>query len=308
MNRKKGIEKFGRHRWDAMQWVNRYTELGRKRHGDNSSDKVASIRTAGQYINLMTQVSRALPRKVVLENMTPRQFTQILNCYSLEKSQREITNMRLAGQNGFRAKDKYQGLKIPPVRSELKNITEHRAISPSVIKIIHENLSARHKLAFEICAITGIRAHQLHTLAPADEQPMHKRDYADLYPDRAGWVAYTDIGKGGKSGLLMLPKATAERLEATRFDKPITVKDRGVKYRKKLYDIPGGNAMSQAFSRASMRIFGWSKGLHGLRHSYAQRRMHELTRNVGLSFKKALRVVSQELGHLRPGITLVYLR
>lgn len=55
-----------------------------------------------------------------------------------------------------------------------------------------------------------------------------------------------------------------------------------------------------------MNALGWSRGAHGVRHSYAQERMAELQR--GLRYDDALEVVSQELGHFRPGITREYLR
>ena len=59
--------------------------------------------------------------------------------------------------------------------------------------------------------------------------------------------------------------------------------------------------------RASTTVLGWSKGGHGLRHSYAQDRVMEL-QTLRLSQEAAKEVVSQELGHFRPEITDTYLR
>ncbi|MDN4711067.1 site-specific integrase, partial [Vibrio parahaemolyticus] len=64
---------------------------------------------------------------------------------------------------------------------------------------------------------------------------------------------------------------------------------------------------SNSFSAASKRVLGWSEGAHGLRHSYAQERMHELQK-AGFNRDLALETVSQEMGHFRPEITEVYLR
>ena len=64
---------------------------------------------------------------------------------------------------------------------------------------------------------------------------------------------------------------------------------------------------SNSFSAAANRSLGWSEGAHGLRHSYAQERMHELQKS-GLSRDRALETVSQEMGHFRPSITEIYLR
>jgi hypothetical protein len=45
---------------------------------------------------------------------------------------------------------------------------------------------------------------------------------------------------------------------------------------------------------------------HGLRHSFAQNRMRTLVR-LGYCYDTALEIVSQEMGHFRPDITIVYL-
>lgn len=90
-----------------------------------------------------------------------------------------------------------------------------------------------------------------------------------------------------------------------RLDEPRNVRDRGVNYRQH-YDLGGGQPWSKSFGAASRASLGWSKGAHALRHGYAQARMATLQRYC--SFEKALQVVSQELGHFRPEITLTYLR
>ena len=82
--------------------------------------------------------------------------------------------------------------------------------------------------------------------------------------------------------------------------------DRGVFYQSQ-YAIGGGQRWSNALSAASMRTLGWSRGAHGVRHSYAQQRMQELQK-LGLVRDMALRTVSQEMGHFRPEITETYLR
>ena len=87
---------------------------------------------------------------------------------------------------------------------------------------------------------------------------------------------------------------------------PKTVRDRGIRIVSH-YDVIGGKSFTNLFSRGSLKTFGWSEGAHGLRHSYAQRRIDEL-QDAGQSYPQALGIVSQELGHFRPEITEVYLR
>lgn len=98
----------------------------------------------------------------------------------------------------------------------------------------------------------------------------------------------------------------AERLEQTRLAIPKAIKDRNVNHLQR-YQIGGGHQWSRSFHAASNRALGWSRGAHGVRHSYAQQRMTEL-QNQGLTRLDALEIVSQEMGHFRPEITLTYLR
>ncbi|WP_310619439.1 hypothetical protein [Flexibacterium corallicola] len=98
-----------------------------------------------------------------------------------------------------------------------------------------------------------------------------------------------------------------QELEARRLAQPKRVCDRKIRYWQH-YDIGGGNAWSSSFTEASKRALGWSKGGHGLRHSYAQERMIELQVELFLEWSLALETVSQEMGHFRPDITLTYLR
>ena len=72
------------------------------------------------------------------------------------------------------------------------------------------------------------------------------------------------------------------------------------------YDVGGGHAFNASFSCASMEALGKTRGAHGMRHEYAQERMRELMRHV--EHRLALAIVSEEMGHLRPGITQTYVR
>ncbi|MFA0098407.1 integrase, partial [Vibrio splendidus] len=70
-------------------------------------------------------------------------------------------------------------------------------------------------------------------------------------------------------------------------------------------DVLGGERFSSAFSKASKEALGWSHGAHGLRFSYAQRRMDEEL--LELPYTEGKEVVSQELGHFREEITERYI-
>ncbi len=306
MKRKTFIEKHGADQRDAHQWVNRYSTIGESRDKGKSGDGVTSKRTRDNYIDLMTKVSRELRLTgSTLDQCTPKLFTKILNQFSTEIGQTSLNNMRIAGEKGFRSTSKYSQVKLPVIKSEVKQILNSRAYTIDAMKVIHDRMSERHRLSFEVASVMGLRAHEIFELRPEKEQPRDERKWTDLYPDRQGWVPYTVVGKGGFSHLKMLPPELAERLEQQRIPER-TVRDRRIEY-KQVYNLIGGNNLSSAFSRQSKISLNFSYGLHGIRHSYAQRRMEELPRS-GLSREEALLIVSQEMGHLSPEITETYLR
>ena len=118
-------------------------------------------------------------------------------------------------------------------------------------------------------------------------------------------VIYVVVGKGGLRRFVALPKYLSEALEKKRCT-PESVIDRQIEY-KKIYAIGYGQAYSQSFTRASKKALNFSHGAHGLRHSYVKRRLSKLV-DVGYSLSDSMLVISQELGHFRPLITMAYLR
>lgn len=184
---------------------------------------------------------------------------------------------------------------------------ESRLYTREQIALIAARQTGHNSLATEIAAAAGLRAHELLTLQRthrqlADTRPAHERKFSGL---RESSVGYTVRGKGGLVREVRLPLPLAKRLEARRLSEPRRVTDRGVHYRQH-YELGGGQPWSKSFSAASKTALGWSRGAHGLRHAYAQQRLAALQRD--LPREAALVVVSQEMGHFRPDITLIYLR
>lgn len=196
--------------------------------------------------------------------------------------------------------------RLTVIKSEHKQVLEARAYTPEQISMIADRQTEKHALATEIAHTAGLRAHELITLAPASEQPAHKRPALESKFEGREGVLYTVDGKGGLIREVMIPRDLAERLEERRLDTPKKVTDRNVNYTQR-YDIGAGNLFSASFTRASDRALDWSTGAHGLRHSYAMERMNEL-QSRGYDRETALETVSQEMGHFRPEITEIYLR
>jgi len=199
-----------------------------------------------------------------------------------------------------------QNERLPAVQSERQQALESRAYTKTQVDLISQAQSERNALSTEIAHAAGLRAHELYTILPIAEQTPSERPASDAKFSGRDGVSYTVDGKGGLIREVNIPRELSERLESTRFSEAITIIDRGVNYTQH-YDINGGNRWSASFSYNSNQQLGWSAGGHGVRHSYAQERMIELTKS-GLTRSEALKVVSQEMGHFRPEITEVYLR
>ena len=198
------------------------------------------------------------------------------------------------------------GKRLSVIKSENAQILRSRAYTAPQVVLIAGAQSPRHALATEIAYAAGLRAHELLTLPPHSERALDNRP-----ADPTKWQGreselYTVRSKGGLVRGALLPHALAERLEARRLPEPELITDRGVHHQCH-YAIGGGQPWSSSFSTAARRMLGWSEGAHGVRHSYAQERMHEL-QHAGLMRGDALRTVSQEMGHFRPEITETYLR
>lgn len=198
-----------------------------------------------------------------------------------------------------------QHLKV--IQAERKQNLQPRAYTPEQVHTIRERLAPHNALGLEVAQAAGLRTHELFTLARRDElTPDQRPADSDKFAGCNDHTRYVVTGKGGLAREVSIPNELATRLEAVRLDEPRTVRDRGILYRQH-YAVGGGQALSQAFSAASKAVLGYSTGIHGVRHSYAQQRHYELQRLTG-DPERALRIVSQEMGHFRPEITQVYLR
>jgi len=199
------------------------------------------------------------------------------------------------------------GERLPVMHSAHPQQLTARAYTPEQVHLIAARQTPRNALATEIAYAAGLRAHELLTLRPLNEQPVDPRPALETkWRGRDGGEAYTVAGKGGLVREVRLPADLAARLEAVRRPTPVRVTDRGVHYEQH-YSLNGGNRWSSSFTNAAERVLSWSEGAHGLRHSYAQERLHEL-QHSGLSYAQALETVSQEMGHFRAEITQAYLR
>lgn len=243
-----------------------------------------------------------------LRSLTPEQAERYLEQRGDSVRQSSLNQDRQAIQAMQRHVTGHLGKEetLRVVKSELQQVEKSRSYSPLQINAIIERQTEKNALATQISHATGLRAHELLTIRPANEQPPDERPSRDEKFSMRSGEKYTVHGKGGLTREVMLPAKLAQRLEAQRLSQPQRINDRGIFYQSH-YAIGGGQRWSNSFSKASNSAMGKSNGAHGLRHSYAQERMGELQRD-GLHYRNALETVSQEMGHFRPDITEVYLR
>lgn len=198
--------------------------------------------------------------------------------------------------------------KLPFVKSLLDTVLSARDYRFSEVMLLIKNLNSRNAVAILICFFSGLRAHELATIERLDEGSLSTaRLWSNqLFSFEENFIIYLVTGKGGLCRQVAIPINLAIIIESRRLIRPIRVRDREIYYLMN-YDLGYGKALSQCFSRASLKYLSWSTGLHGLRHSYAKNRIKKILVN-GFNLENAKLVVSQELGHFRPEIVNCYLR
>lgn len=292
----------------AAHAVGRVLALGTARHTHRRDGRVHAVGTARAYEAALTQVAQWLKAHGHLDGlhrMTPAQAQAYLAERAQQVRQKTLDLDRQALQmlpNVPRLARVFSALG-PSARA-----TQGRAYTPAQVARIAAAQTPAHALATAIALAAGLRAHELLTLRPAGEQPAsgHRTWAPQRFVGLTDVVRYSVVGKGGLVREVALPAGLAARLEAVRLPAPQPVTDRRVHYVQH-YALGGGHAWTESFRAASVRVLGWSRGAHGLRHAYAQTRLAAL-QGAGLGYREALGVVSQEMGHFRPAITGVYLR
>lgn len=286
---------------------------------------IRSVGTARNYEASLTKVAQYLKehRLGSLREITPKRAVEYLRVRGAVVGQKTLDMERQALQSMMLHVTGVlpQGGRLEVVKSTAnsrdpklgiessgRGLAERsRIYSPEQVELIASRQAGHNALATRIAHASGIRAHELLTLqrlhrqAP-DVRPVHEKKFSGI---RENSIAYTVHGKGGLTREVRIPLDLARLLESRRLAEPRRVTDRGVRYLQ-CYDLGGGQPWSKSFSAASKSALGWSRGAHGLRHSYAQERVAVLQRQMLLDDAKL--VVSQELGHFRPDITEVYLR
>jgi integrase len=216
------------------------------------------------------------------------------------QSQKSLDQKRQALQCVFQVDlPRYQSVQISTFRG--KDLTDEELAS--ILNLQSEKMKFSTLLSLD----AGLRAQELYTIRPIDEQPRSEgRSWRnDLFIHRDRFAAYSVWGKGGLRRMVAVSWPLAQQLEVLRLGQPRMIKDREVD-RTVYYDVIDGQSFSSLFSNSARRSLGFTMGAHCLRHRWAKHRFALLLRR-GVQPSDALAIVSQETGHFRPSITLTYL-
>ena len=295
----------------AAYIVRRGLALGKPRHKNRNDGLIHSIGTGRAYQQALTLFCRWIQNRKSgdLFNIRVKTALEYLDERKVYVGQKTIDRDRQAVQ--FLLRQTGSNVKLQRVFTTYeggRNLAkESRGYTQDQVNAIAQRQSSRTGLATRIAYTAGLRAHELLTIQPKQDQPVssHRNWSNNRFSGRDG-KAYTVVGKGGLIREIRIPTPLAIELEKVRFTEPRKTIDRNIIYYQH-YDVSGGMYFSHVFSKTSKAVLGWSVGAHGLRHGYAQDRMSELLQ-IGYSRAERLEVISQELGHFRPGIVTEYLR
>lgn len=270
--------------------------------GDLNSIAVRSISTELAYRDAHLAYLRwCSDHRLALDEVHTRgMMLEFLDDYAELHAQKSVNK-------AIKALEKIFSVHLPQFESGIATYARGRAYSFDEVGRVASRQSTKNGLASLLCYDAGLRAHECFTLrrpARGEGPSSHRIWLADRFAGRTDFDVYLVTGKGGLTREVAISQELSEELQKHSRAKLITVRDREVDYVSQ-FDIGGGHALSSSFSRISTLEFGYSNGLHGARHSFAQNRLVELIKVLGP--RRALEVLAQELGHFRSSISLAYL-
>ncbi len=268
---------------------------------NKSKSNSISIRTHGEYAGALARIGRHL-KVSRLKQITP----EMANKYLAERREDLASQATLDLERG--ALSKLIGQKLKVVKAINVEALNSRSYNDTQINLLLKNADKRHQVAIRLAAESGLRAVEIGRMELAKNRKATSARKWD--PNRfvgMDGVKYTVKGKGGLVREVMVSHSLHKELQELKVTEKVVVTDRSVKYEPK-FDVPFGQRISNIFSELSKMVIGFSHGFHGLRHSYAQKRLDDIKTALHCSDEYARKVLSQELGHFRPDITKTYLR
>lgn len=290
----------------AERAVHKNLALGLSRHQypELVKTKVTSVMTADAHTSTLAQFAKHLIIKNSkhLKNASLTDAQTYLKEISLTKKQstvslaRQAINLHILPQQP-----------VAHVVSALPTTPINRAYTTAQINFLCKAAPPALALSIAVAASAGLRTMELLSISGPDQQRTSSRDWhVNRFLGREHCSKFIVHGKGGLCREVRITPELAVQLEIVQRPSPVYVSNRHARLLS-YFSLIGGHDFSIQFSQLSKRELGFSHGAHGLRHSYAQLRLHELL-CIGLSIDEAIQVVSQEMGHFAIKNTMAYLR
>ncbi len=286
----------------ARKQINRRLKTGKSRKQSTASGQITSLGTARIRRSVLGLYLQWLEDNGI--SSAEQDHKSVIEIYLEECSEFYQQNTLSIHRNALSKHFKINGIRrfislIPTKRKK-------RSYTWVEVKLIIQHQTPKNALATLLCYWCGLRAHEIATLMPVgdEERSTHRRWRDDLFSGLKKFRRYVVTGKGGLKRYVAIPLILATELEKRKIPEKV-VRDREINYTT-IYDVGFGQSLSQSFSTASKKIFGKSTGIHGLRHSYAKRRLNQLL-DQKIKTSDCYEIISQELGHFRAEITFCYL-
>lgn len=306
----------GHARYSLREQAEKYIDARANRGKSKASGAILrSDRTVQRYQGDLGRAAEAIQKVhgiTRLKDITQQQAQAYIDQRLLEKIRvRTVQGYAKALEMLPLVKD----LVVPSRASDKRDKpSQTRAYTREQIRAIHQHIATPAEcLAIQILQESGCRAKDFASIRLEAERPVKNARLSKLHPDRfAGrenWVKVSFIGKGGHEYVSTISSKTAEELAKYRLPQPRDFRERNQPnvVTKQYYDLPAGLNLSTIWSAASRQVFFTSRGLHGLRHTFAQERLREMLQ-AGMTWDKARECVSQQMGHYRISELDTYLK
>jgi integrase len=284
--------------------VRQKVQLGKLAEGSpvSADEPIRSIATSWKYQGNTERFIDWLhgKKRIFIEDLTEDIAEEYLRFLGKTLSQKTVDGYRQAIKKTF-------DLDLQYVLSDIPTTLVARAYSDAQIDMLITHADSELKTSIRAAADGGLRAVELLTIArPTDMSEHHRPWVPERFSGRKHDEDFVVKGKGGLKRAIKIKTEIAAEVYQKRLDIPVTVTQRKIRYHRR-YTLLGGHSFSLEFSRLSSKVFGWSNGAHGLRHSFAKKRLQSLQK-MGFIYQDALLILSQELGHFSITNTLTYLR
>ena len=277
--------------------------LSRFKNKELAKKKICSVGTERNHVSALTVFAKWLinDSNKHLKNATSNDATRYLYERSIIVRQKtlDMDRQALNMNMNFQTDIKF-------ILSEVETHVENRAYTqPQLDYLI---LKAPHdlKLSIELASNAGLRSMELITLSPPLTLCQSDRNWHEhRFAGRSNDESFIVHGKGGLHREIRLSPELADRIKQLTRPAPVTVSNRET-HLTSYFDLMGGHTFCLKFSLLSKKVLGFSYGAHGLRHTFAQKRLLELM-CLGHDTEIALIILSQEMGHFSTTNTMTYL-